>query len=135
MSEATSAQQVYLDSQAPAEAPRVSGWEYMWNGLTGKWDERVRQYKEAQNEYNAQKLLQQAQWEREDTTYQRLVEDLKKAGINPYYALNQGSISPVGSSNGSDVYSTKGKSSKKEKDDVDLKGLITSAIILMKLLA
>lgn len=130
-----SAQELFVNSQAPAEAPLASGWEYMWNGLTGKWDERNRQYREAVNEYNAQKLLTQAQWEREDTTYQRLVEDLRKAGINPYYALSQGSISPVSSSSASDVYSSKGKSSKKEKDDIDLKGLITSAIILMKLLA
>ncbi len=130
-----SAQEVYLNSESPAQSPVISGSEVLFNGWNGKWDERVRQYKEAQNEYNAQKALTAAEWEREDTTYQRLVNDLKKAGINPYYALNQGSISPAGSSSGSDVYSTKGKSSKKEKDDVDLKGLITSAIILMKLLA
>lgn len=130
-----SAQEIYLDSSSPAEAPTASGWEYMWNGLTGKWDERVRQYKEAQKEYDAQKLLTQAEWEREDTTYQRLVEDLRKAGINPYYALNNGSISPVGGS-GQSLYSTKGKSSSKEKENsLDLKGLVATAILIMKLLA
>lgn len=131
-----SAQEIYLDSQAPAEAPRASGWEYMWNGLTGKWDERVRQYEEAKNEYNAQKMLTRAEWEREDTTYQRLVEDLKKAGINPYYALNNGSISPA-SSSAQSLYSSKGKSSQKEKESgaSDLKGLIATAVLLMKLLA
>lgn len=131
-----SAQEIYLDSPSPAEAPRASGWEYMWNGLTGKWDERVRQYEEAKNEYNAQKMLTRAEWEREDSTYQRLVEDLKKAGINPYYALNNGSISPVGSSAQS-LYSSKGKSSQKEKESgaSDLKGLIATAVLLMKLLA
>lgn len=131
-----SAQEIYLDSSSPAEAPRASGWEYMWNGLTGKWDERNRQYREAVNEYNAQKLLTKAEWEREDTAYQRLVNDLKNAGINPYYALNNSSISLNGS-NGQEIYKTNGKSSKKEKDDSasSLKGLITTAIILMKLLA
>lgn len=130
---ASSAQDIYLNSKAPAEAPRASGWEFMWNGMTGKWDERVREYNEAVNEYNAQKLLTQAQWEREDNSYQRLVADLKKAGINPYYALSQSGLSLAGNSSANDVYTTKGKSSKVDNSK-GTAGLIAVASLLLHLL-
>ena len=130
-----SALEIYAGSSSPAEAPRASASDVLFDAWDGRWTERNRQYQEAVNEYNVQKLLTLANWEREDSAYQRMVEDLKKAGINPYYALANGGLSLSGSSAASDVYTTKGKSSKKEKEDLNLRGLIATAIVLMKLLA
>lgn len=128
-----SAQDVYLGLDSPAIEPGWSGKDMFTDWWTGNHAERQRQYREAQNEWNAQKLLTKAEWEREDSAYQRLVADMKKAGLNPYYALNQSSVSPYGSS-GQSVYSTKGKSSSKsEEKGLDLKGLITTAILIAKL--
>lgn len=61
--------------------------------------------------YMSERSLKSAQdWtaEREDTQYQRLVEDLKKAGINPNVLFMGGSASPVSSTSGGRTYSSTG---------------------------
>ena len=108
-----SAQDIYLNSSAPYQAPTASGWEMMWNWATGNWDERNRQYRENVNLYNAQRALTAAEWEREDSAYQRLVKDMTAAGLNPYYALNQSSVSPY-SSSGQSLADTKSSPNQKQ---------------------
>lgn len=126
-----SAQEVYLNTNTAPTVRPESTWERMTNWLTGSYDSYFQDVMNQRLESNAQKLLTKAEWEREDSSYQRLVEDLKKAGINPYYALNQSSISPVGSS-GQSAY--KGRNAK-DKSGENMKGLLATAILLMKLLS
>lgn len=71
---------------------------------------------------------------REDTQYQRLVDDLKKAGINPYALLNNGASPISSSSNGSSftgAYSSN-EALKKEANAQKwaslLSGVITSVV-------
>lgn len=129
----SSAQEAYLNTDYPGAVPRASGWDWLTNGLTGNWDAKVENYYADQREWKENKLLQKALWERDDEYYQRLVKDMSKAGLNPYYALNQNLVSPSNSS-GQDSYKTR-KNKEKEPKDVNLKGIFVAALLLMKLLA
>lgn len=79
------------------------------------------------------------QWtaEREDSQYQRLIKDIRKAGYNPFALLNSGG-SPIASSSGSNSYSgsqyvtsANNKATQELKDEtnqVKLVSIITSIL-------
>lgn len=46
---------------------------------------------------------QQRVWEREDSAYQRMVEDMKKAGLNPWTGISSGGLSTSSSSPSSEA--------------------------------
>lgn len=82
-----------------------------------------------ENEYSLQKGRD---WtaSREDSQYQRLTEDLKKAGINPY-ALLQNGASPVSSSSGGASYSgsySSNEALKKEANSQKWLSLLTTVV-------
>lgn len=73
--------------------------------------------------------------QREDTQYQRLVSDLKAAGINPY-ALITGNVSPISSSSGGSSYSGSYAATASAKDEANqakwatvLASIITTVIM------
>lgn len=62
-----------------------------------QWQERMY---EVERLYNSAEAEKNRQWQEDmsSTSYQRVVEDMKKAGLNPYLALNLGGAStPSGS--------------------------------------
>lgn len=62
--------------------------------------ERDKEYLQIMNDFNANEAEKNRAFEKQmsDTSYQRMVEDLKKAGLNPILAYDNGGAStPVGS--------------------------------------
>lgn len=73
---------------------------YMAKTYGGQYNDRLMNYIESEGSATAAR-----EWtaNREDTQYQRLVEDLKAAGINPYILLQNGAT-PVSSSSSGNSY-------------------------------
>lgn len=82
--------------------------------------------------YDQQKEFTREQWAFEknlsDTSYQRAVEDLKKAGLNPVLAVTQGAASTPSVSGASPHRSSGGYSSPRGTDSMGLLSTIISAL-------
>lgn len=84
------------------QAPTV-GWGDTFFGIpTDSWYKKMTEYvnkiKQLHWEEDQRTRARDETWMREDSQYQRLVEDMKKAGLNPYWLLANGTGSPVSSS-------------------------------------
>ena len=111
------------------------------NFFSGKNDyaERVadRINADYQNKFNADEAAKNRQFEEymSSTAYQRMMADAKKAGINPYYLVqnSSGSSSPAGSA-ASSSYNF-GSSRNPKKGSNALGNLATTAIAIAKIAA
>lgn len=139
-----------------------NGWKDFWRGLTtwpkllnskndadfgrkayedyvSNW-ERNYDYSLAEQEYARNKAdvsaANKLTFAREDSQVQRLVEDYKKAGLNPYMILNGGNLSSgvVSSQAASPSYKRSSYKKSKSNDDESLK-TVTSAIRAIALIA
>lgn len=130
---ASSAQDAFLNTDYPGAEPTMSASDALFDWWDQRWTGKVNNYyadrKEWQNNINYQRAL----WERDDSYYQRLVADMQKVGLNPFYALNQNLVSPNNTS-AQELYKSR-RNKEKESKDPNLKGILVTALLLMKLLA
>lgn len=100
----------------PANAGRDSD-VYGSNDITGfdqaSWAlEQQWKMDEAERAYNSAEAEKQRDWEKmmSDTAISRAVADIKSAGLNPWLALNGGSIGPASTPSGASASSSSGSS-------------------------
>lgn len=98
--------------------------------ITGKAGQKVQDYYSNVNNAYIQLLQNKLDREREDSQYQRLVADLKKAGINPYYALNANGSFTGSSNQATSLAQRKEATSSK----TGFAGLIAIAALILKAL-
>lgn len=122
------------------------GAKYDGLGRFGSWfsgaNERAERSADAYNasvtnRFNASEAEKNRRFEEymSSTAYQRMMQDAKKAGINPYYLVqnSSGSSSPAGSAASSSYSFGSSKSSKKGSNA--LGNLATTAIAIAKIAA
>lgn len=88
-----------------------------------------------QEQFNSAEAVKQRNWEKQmsDTSYQRVVKDLRKANINPMLAINNGGAStPTGSAATTGLASV-GLGSAPAGSGHDPSGLLNSALSAVKL--
>lgn len=107
-----------------------SAWEALTDWISGSYSKYENEYQNALKAYAANYINNT----KADSTYTRMVQDLKNAGINPYYALMNGGLSP--SSNAYQAFGDYPKAKTQGKDaSSTLASLLTSAVLLMKLIS
>lgn len=90
---------------------------------------------EAEREYNSAEAQKQRDWEKmmSDTAISRAVHDIKAAGLNPWLALNGGSLGPASTPSGASASSSSGSSKVPQNYLVKLlTALVTSASGILK---
>ena len=85
----------------------VSGFDQASWALEQQW-----KLDEAERAYNSAEAQKQRDWEKEmsDTAIQRAVSDIKAAGLNPWLALNGGSIGAASTPSGASASASSGSS-------------------------
>lgn len=122
-------QLTYQDVQSTIPTPTY----HFMDHITGKWQQSWNQYTADVNNAWMTYLQNRRQEEREDSSYQRLKTDLEKAGLNPYYILNQSSASPV-SMNAYKSFKGNKLEGSSSFEDI-LKELVSGAFSLFKIMA
>ena len=97
----------YQDVQSTVPTPTYQFGDYSTGRWQDKWNNYTAQVNNAWQIYSMNKRME----EREDSAYQRMKTDLLKAGMNPFYIMNQSSASPVSSSGYKTFKADKSKSS------------------------
>lgn len=100
------------------------------HGDSAQYDMFMNAWLSEQSENRAREWTAQ----REDTQYQRLVQDLKAAGINPYILLNNGA-SPVSSSSSGNTYSGSHKANAAHNRQSEAKSWATLLVSLIGTIA
>lgn len=92
---------------------------------------------EAERNFNSAEAAKTRDWQKmmSDTSYQRAVADLTKAGLNPWLALNGGSIDGASTPSGAQASSSSGSSKVPTNYTMKLiSGLLSSAAGIIKAL-
>lgn len=110
----------------------VTGYDQAAWALEQQW-----KMDEAERQFNSAEAAKQRAWEKEmsDSAISRAVADIKKAGLNPWLALNGGSLGAASTPSGASASSSSGSSKVPENYLVKmLTAVISSAGSILKAL-